>query len=55
MVVIYTNSELDKLRESGRIVALVHKELKKLVKEGITTLELDQVAKEIIKQEDNDK
>jgi methionyl aminopeptidase len=48
MVVIHTSSELEKLRESGRIVALVHQELKKLIKEGITTLELDTVAKELI-------
>ena len=50
MVVIHTSSELDKLREVGKIVASVHKELKKLVEEDITTLELDRVAKKLIEQ-----
>lgn len=51
MVVIHTSSELDKLREAGRIVALVHKEIKQLIKEGITTLELDELARVVIKRE----
>ena len=51
MVLIHTESELDKLREAGRIVALVHKEVKELIKEGITTLELDELAKTVIKRD----
>lgn len=51
MVVIHTSSDLDKLRESGRIVALVHRELTKLVTPGITTLELDNFAEKIIRSE----
>ncbi len=51
MVVIKTSSELDKLRESARIVALVHRELKKLIVPGITTMYLDKVTREIISQE----
>ena len=51
MVLIHTESELGKLREAGRIVALVHKEVKELIKEGITTLELDELAKTVIKRE----
>jgi len=48
LVVTHTSSDLYKLRESGRIVALVHKELQKLVAPGISTLELDSVAEKII-------
>jgi len=51
MLIIHTKSDLDKLRESGRIIALIHKELTKLVIPGITTLELDNVAEKIIKSE----
>mgnify|MGYP003583224173 CR=1 FL=1 len=52
MVVIHTSSDLDKLRECGRIVALVHKELTKLVAPGITTLELDNIAEKLITAEE---
>lgn len=52
MVVVKTSSELNRLRESARIVALVHGELKKLIVPGVTTLELERVAKEIIRQEE---
>lgn len=51
MVIIHTASALDKLRENGRIVALVHQELKKIVGPGITTLELNNLAEDIIIQE----
>jgi methionyl aminopeptidase len=51
LVVIHTSSDLDKLRECGRIVAMVHRELKKIVVPGITTLELDKIAEDIIRKE----
>lgn len=51
MVVVNTSSELAKLRESARIVAVVHRELKSLVEVGISTAELEAVAIEVIKQE----
>ena len=51
MVVTHTSSDLDKLRESGRIVALVHRELAELVVPGISTLELDSIAEKIILSE----
>ena len=50
-VIVHTSSDLDKLREAGRIVSLVHKELKKLIVPGITTKYLDEVATEIIAME----
>ncbi len=51
MVIVKTSSELERLRESARIVAVVHRELKKLIVPGITTLYLDDVTREIISQE----
>ena len=37
------------MQESGRIVALAHQKLKEAIKPGITTVELDQIAEELIK------
>lgn len=51
MVVIYTSSELEKIRVAGKIVAKVHKELKQLIEPGITTEYLDKVANDIIRSE----
>ena len=48
LVVIHTSSDLERLRESGRVVALVHRELKKKIVPGITTLELEKIAEKII-------
>lgn len=51
MVIIHTSSELDKLRESARIVALVHRELKDMIAVGITTMDLEVKTREIIYKE----
>jgi methionyl aminopeptidase len=37
------------MREAGRIVALVHQELKKVIEPGITTKELDALAEKVIR------
>lgn len=50
MVVIKTSSELGKLRESARIVAIVHEELKRRIVPGVTTNELEEVATWLIEQ-----
>lgn len=41
--------EIKLMREAGRVVALVHAEMKKIIKPGITTKYLDEVALQIIK------
>ena len=51
MLVLHTGSALDKLRESGRVVALVHRELKKEIVPGITTKYLNDLAEEIMLSE----
>lgn len=48
MILIKSSSEIELIRESGRIVALVHSVLKDKIKPGITTRELDEIAERII-------
>lgn len=48
MIICKTQRELDIMRDAGRIVALTHRELKKFIKPGITTLELDAIAEKFI-------
>ena len=45
-VTIKTPREIELMREAGRILAKVHKELGKIIKPGITTLEIDRVGEE---------
>lgn len=48
MIILKGLSDRKKLEESGRIVGLVLDTLRKEIKEGITTLYLDEIAKDII-------
>ena len=48
MIIIKSKREIELMREAGRIVAHTHKVLAKLIKPGITTLELDKVAYDTI-------
>ncbi|MFV0255431.1 MAG: type I methionyl aminopeptidase [Erysipelotrichaceae bacterium] len=52
MISIKSPREIKLMREAGRIVALVHQEMAKMIKPGVTTLELDQAAAKIIKDND---
>lgn len=49
MIICKTERELEIMREAGRIVALTHDELKKHIKPGITTKELDNIAEKTIR------
>ncbi len=51
MALIKTPEQIKKMEEAGRIVARVHRELKAMIKPGVTLLELDAKAEEIIKSE----
>lgn len=51
MALIKTEQEITLMKEAGRIVALVHKELKEMVKPGVSLLELDQHAEALIRSE----
>ena len=48
MIEIKSEREIELLREAGRIVALCHEEMKKQVRPGISTWELDQICEKII-------
>lgn len=49
MIICKTQREIDIMRQAGKIVAITHRELQKYIKPGITTLELDRIAEEIIR------
>ncbi len=51
MPLIKTKEQIKLMEEAGRIVAKVHRELKLLIRPGITLLELDSKAEEIIRSE----
>ena len=48
MIVERNEEEINKLREAGKIVGLTHKYLQQFIKPGITTKELDILAKKFI-------
>ncbi|MEM5008370.1 type I methionyl aminopeptidase [Priestia megaterium] len=52
MIICKTPEEIEVMREAGRIVALTHQELKKHIAPGITTIELDAIAENFIRQHD---
>ena len=45
-----SREEIKIMRHAGNIVALVHDEMKRVVEPGISTLELDKIAYDIIKK-----
>ena len=48
MIVVRNEDEINKLREAGKVVGLTHKYLEQFLKPGITTKEIDKLAKEFI-------
>lgn len=50
MVTIKSKKEIELMREAGRVTALVHEELKKNIRPGITTLELDKIAERVMRE-----
>ena len=51
-VTIKSEHEIELMREAGRILAIVHDELAKIVKPGISTLDIDRKCEEIIRSYD---
>ena len=51
-VTIKSEREIELMREAGNILAIVHEELEKIVVAGITTLDIDKKANEIIRSYD---
>lgn len=52
MIICKTPREIEIMRQAGKIVALTHQELKKHIKPGVTTLELDTIAESFIRSHD---
>lgn len=48
MIIVKTSEEIEKMQTAGKILAGVHKELRKLIKPGITTLEIDAFVEEYL-------
>jgi len=48
MIITKTPREIEMMREAGRIVALAHQEVKKHIKPGITTKQLDTIIKQMV-------
>lgn len=41
--------EIELMKEAGRILAITHEELKKAIKPGITTYDIDKLGEEVIR------
>ena len=50
MITRKSKDEIKRMRHAGHIVALVHQEMKKVIEPGISTLEIDDIAYRIIKE-----
>lgn len=50
MIILKGEKEIQMMRESGHVTAIVLKKLAEIAEEGITTLELDRVAEDLILQ-----
>jgi methionyl aminopeptidase len=49
MIIGKSKKELEKMRAAGRLIGLVREELRRMVRPGITTLELDRAAEKMIR------
>nr|WP_300001864.1 type I methionyl aminopeptidase [Tissierella sp.] len=50
MIIIKTEEQIEKMAEAGKILAAVHREIAKMIKPGVTTLEIDQFVEEFLKE-----
>ncbi len=48
-ITIKSSREIELMKEAGRILEIVHEELAKIVRPGISTLEIDRVGEEVIR------
>ena len=54
MVTIKSKKEIEYMKEASKITALVHNKLQEIIKPGITTAYLDEVAEEVDRVISND-
>lgn len=50
MIIIKTMEEIEKMRKTGEILANLHKEIAKLIKPGITTMEIDRFVESYLQE-----
>ncbi|MBU5293981.1 type I methionyl aminopeptidase [Anaerosalibacter bizertensis] len=50
MVIIKTREEIEKMQQAGKILSDCHKEIAKIIKPGISTLEIDQFVEAFLKK-----
>lgn len=50
MVEIKSKREIELMKEASRVTALVHKVIERMIKPGMTTLELDKLAEKVIRE-----
>ena len=48
-IIIKSHREIDLMREAGRILAITHEEMKKAVRPGISTYELNKIGEDVIR------
>ena len=48
MIEIKSKREIELMREAGRIVALAHKAIEEAIKPGMSALELDKIAEDVM-------
>lgn len=52
-VTIKSEHEIELMREAGRILAIVHDELAKIIRPGVSTFEINRKCEEIIRSYDS--
>lgn len=50
MIVLKSAREIENMKEAGKLLASVHKELRKMIKPGVTTWEIDQFVEDYLKK-----
>lgn len=50
MIILKTEQEIQKMKEAGVILANVHKEIAKIIKPGISTMDIDRFVEEYLKE-----
>lgn len=48
MIVIKTEEEIEKMHQAGKLLANIHKDIKEMIKPGITTMEIDDFVDEYL-------
>lgn len=48
-IIIKSNREIELMKEAGRILAITHEEIKKIIRPGISTHDIDKLGEEVIR------